>query len=96
MSETSATGTTFITVGTASTVVRGANRSRNRLVLVNDHATAVIYVQPTLTEGVSTAAVVGSGIRLGPLTPPFELVAFSGEVTAISTVAASNMTVCEY
>ena len=83
---------TFVTAGVASSQLVGGALQRNgrdTLFVSNDHATAIIY----LALG-TTAAVVGSGIRVGT-GQVLALEGYSGPVQVISTVAAANVCVHE-
>lgn len=79
-----------VSVGTSTTQVAAANPGRQTLILCNDHATAVVYL-----EFGTSAAVANQGARLGP---GMGIVVddYLGAVQAISTVAATPVTRVEY
>lgn len=82
---------TFSTVGVASASALAANASRKTAVFVNDSAN-IIYL------GLGGAAVVGSGIRLNSNGGSYEINStnmYRGQIFAIATGAASNMTIIE-
>jgi hypothetical protein len=82
-----------VSVGTSSTPVLPANRSRVYALFVNDSAN-VIYL------GFGQNAVVGQGIRLNANGGSFEMSAgagnlYQGAINAISGTANSNLCVTE-
>lgn len=90
-----ASASTFVTVGTGSTVVRPAAGGRQELTLVNDHATQVVYLALQTQPGVPPTAVAGSGIRLNPAGGSYTTHIFRGAIAGISVGGASNVTVAE-
>ena len=96
MSDVAATEPGFVSVGTVSTVIRAKNIGRRKIILVNDHATAVVYVQLATANGVQPTAVVGSGIRLNAAGGSYTEDGFDGGISAISTAAATNVCVTEF
>lgn len=80
---------TAVSVGVASGVLVAANPDRVELTVCNDHATQIAY----LRFGAS-AAVLNQGIRLGT-GQVFTTSAYTGEIRAIATGAATPVTIVE-
>ena len=75
-------------VGITSTVVRVANGDRNNIVLVND-SSRDIYLSK------SSTAVLNEGILLRKRGGAAVIGDYLGEISAITDIAGSNLTVCE-
>ncbi len=83
---------TFATVGITSSLVLAANEERMYACLINDSATAAIYLS------LGGAAVVGSGIALERKGSGYEILPenlYRGDIYAISTEAGANLSICE-
>lgn len=89
-SATQGTAPLSAAVTTADTVPVAANAVRKRLIVANDHATAVIYLNPF-----GVAAVSGQGVRLGPGVAWDDEGLTTGAIHAIGS-AACNMTIAEF
>ena len=96
MSTTAAKTPGFVEVGVASTPIAAENIGRRKIILVNDHATAIVYVQYATNPDVAPTAVVGSGIRLNAAGGSLTESDFDGAIAAISTAAATNVTLTEF
>ena len=79
---------TKVSVGTDSTSVLSANTKRTTAILVNDSDTTIYIAK-------GTTAVVNEGIRLNANGGAAVISDYSGAITAISSSASKNLTVCE-
>ena len=88
--DTAFQGGTTVSVGGTSTSVAAANPTRVEITITNDHASQIVYLKLA-----AAAAELNKGIRLNAAGGSYTTRAYTGEIRAIASGAATGVLVVE-